>query len=371
MTIGTCTTRVRYCARGGRVRAHRYAHFAAARTILLAVLLTLAWTAVPASAKDNAPGGRPASPESERLRPPAPAPQRIVVGPGRDRMGAEIWTDHNDYYNGSKVRITFRATRDAYVYIFDTDTNGVTRQIFPNYYDTDNFVRGDAAYSIPDRNYSLTVAGPAGRESLEIVAVSERSQRIVREYEDFSSRRPFPEQDEGANGLMRTLNDVGRPQDREKADREEGRRDDQGRRPADEGRSTHSIPPQGQVVPDRPAAREVRPGPPDRIIITPPVAPVVVARAETSFRVRDPRWEEVQNGTLNVSSYPSRGRVYIDGRYIGTTPKVLALRPGSYELLVKVAGFASEEQYVNVSSDRETRIHFYLHRDRDDRPRTE
>lgn len=381
MNTAPRTIRVRYSgpsgfsALGGGHAARAWAVGArtltAARTITLALLLTLAWGGLRAGAKDDATDPRPA-PDSERMRPPEPAPQQIVIVPEPGRMGTEIWTDHNVYYNGSKVRISFRATRDAYVYIFDTDTYGVTRQIFPNYYDTDNFVRGGSAYSIPDRHYSLTVSGPPGHENLEIVAVSERPQRIVRDYEDFSSSRPFPEHETGASGLMRALSGERPARDRDKASREDEPRPEVGTRPADEERSTHTIPPQSQTAePDRSASAAVRPEPPERIIITPPLNPLVIARAETSFRISGPRREDIENGSLNVTSYPSRARVYLDGRYMGTTPRVIALQPGSYEVRVEAAGFLTEQEYYSVRSDEETRAHFFLRPEPGERRRAE
>ena len=90
-------------------------------------------------------------------------PSGVEIHPPQNgSLRATIWTDAYRYYEGDPVRVYFRTTQDAYVYIFDRDTEGQTRQLFPNYYDRENFVRGGVTYRIPDRNYGLRVSGPSG-----------------------------------------------------------------------------------------------------------------------------------------------------------------------------------------------------------------
>jgi len=118
--------------------------------------------------------------------------ERIIIRPPDDNLKVRVWTDRRSYVEGDPVRIYFWANEDAYIYIYDTDTRGVTQQIFPNYYDRDNFIRGGRVYSIPDRGYNLTVSGPEGREFLEAIAVSHhRNIRLPRH--EWRRSEPFPD----------------------------------------------------------------------------------------------------------------------------------------------------------------------------------
>jgi hypothetical protein len=104
-----------------------------------------------------------------------------------------IDTDQEVYYVGEAVEIDFRASEDCRVYIFNTDSDGVTRQIFPNYYDQDNLVRGGRHYTIPTGRYRLVTTGPAGSESLRILAYR-RPWRALESWNEFPSggTDPFP-----------------------------------------------------------------------------------------------------------------------------------------------------------------------------------
>lgn len=138
--------------------------------------------------------------------------QGIVVSPrpwdDHDNFDVNVYTDKRTYYYGQNVRIYFRATRDAYVYIFSTDPSGKKRQLFPNYYDRDNWVNGGTTYSIPDRSYSLRATPPSGTETITVVAVREHF-RDMHRYRDYSRSNPFPSS-YGASHLKSRIEHYGR-----------------------------------------------------------------------------------------------------------------------------------------------------------------
>lgn len=116
---------------------------------------------------------------------------RVVPRPGHERFSVRIHTPRRSYRVGDSVRVNFRSTRDAYVYIYSTDARGRTRQIFPNYYDRDNFAQGGISYSIPDSGYDLVAEPPLGPETLSIVAVRGKY-RVPERFRTFSESEPFP-----------------------------------------------------------------------------------------------------------------------------------------------------------------------------------
>ena len=76
------------------------------------------------------------------------------------------------YRHGDTLTLTVDVTEDAYVWVFDTGTSGRVHQIFPNRYETDNFVRAGKAISIPPAgsDYQLLVSHPKGAELLTVIA---------------------------------------------------------------------------------------------------------------------------------------------------------------------------------------------------------
>jgi hypothetical protein len=94
----------------------------------------------------------------------------------RDRyLDAEIWTDDDEYYEGDKIRISFRANKDCFVAIYNIDTRGRVNLIYPVEPGDAPRIQGGRIYQIPDSydDYELTVQGPTGTEYLQIVASSD------------------------------------------------------------------------------------------------------------------------------------------------------------------------------------------------------
>jgi hypothetical protein len=248
------------------------------------------------------------------VSPPEQAASRITIVP-RGTFSVRIWTDRTAYRLGDPVRVYFRVTRNAYVYIFDTEPDGVTHQILPNFYDQENYVRGGITYSIPDASYELRVTGPAGWETLRIVAVEQRCW-VLDEYErGFRRSAPFPERPAGATALREKLE---RYIDQSKTEPSQLRRE-------------------GEL--------KIAPYP------YPYVRPYY-CESSTSFevlggyRVREPQREDF--GELTITSKPSGARVYVDGSYEGTTPQTLDLSSGSHEVVLVKPGYESWRTTVFV-----------------------
>ena len=76
------------------------------------------------------------------------------------------------YRHGDTLTLTVDVTEDAYVWVFDTGTSGKVHQIFPNRYESDNFVRAGRSIAIPPAGseYQLLVSHPKGAELLTVIA---------------------------------------------------------------------------------------------------------------------------------------------------------------------------------------------------------
>lgn len=102
--------------------------------------------------------------------------QDIIITPTQpSTLTIKVWTDRAPgatYYPNDNIHVYFKTSQDAYVTIYDYTTSGQLKVIFPNFFQQDNFVRGNMVYVIPNpnSNYNFTVAGPNGREIIEAIA---------------------------------------------------------------------------------------------------------------------------------------------------------------------------------------------------------
>ncbi len=89
-------------------------------------------------------------------------------------LGVSLAFDRPDgrYSQGDSVELTVEATEDSYIWVFDTGTSGKVHQIFPNRYETENFVSAGTPVAIPgpDATYEFAVSYPPGNELLTVVA---------------------------------------------------------------------------------------------------------------------------------------------------------------------------------------------------------
>ena len=288
--------------------------------------------------------------------PPEPVnPSGVEIYPPQsESLRATIWTDAYRYYEGDPVRVYFRTTQDAYVYIFDRDTEGLTRQLFPNYYDRENLVRGGATYRIPDRNYGLRVSGPSGWERLEMAAVSSLPE-CLRAFSTFEPDAPYPLRSGGVIEVLDKVNEENvrlLSAARESAAAAEARNAAQGgvqAAGADQPTSSSSAAPaQVRVVPEPQEAPY-------------PYPPILAAWADTTFLVS--RERPIQTGRVRVTSYPSGASIYVNGEYLGCTPRIFEATCGYYDIRVEMPGYEDEVRNVCVTSDVIQRVSFTLRTD--------
>ena len=98
----------------------------------------------------------------------------VVTVPGEEGLEVVAWVDRPTYTYavGEPVRIWVETNRDAYVTVLNTDPVGETTQLFPNEYQSNNFIRANRAVEVPDPDSQsrIVVTGEVGDELLKIVA---------------------------------------------------------------------------------------------------------------------------------------------------------------------------------------------------------
>ena len=76
------------------------------------------------------------------------------------------------YIHGETLVLTVEVTEDAYLWVFDTGTSGKVHQIYPNRYESDNYLRAGKPVTIPreQSDYQFVVSRPKGVELLTVIA---------------------------------------------------------------------------------------------------------------------------------------------------------------------------------------------------------
>ncbi len=92
-------------------------------------------------------------------------------------LAVELWMNKPEgsvYYPGEPTSIYFRTNRDAYVTVYDIETDGRVRILFPDEY-SDGYVHGGIIHRIPEpgRWYRLIASGPTGIEYIQAVATDD------------------------------------------------------------------------------------------------------------------------------------------------------------------------------------------------------
>jgi hypothetical protein len=116
------------------------------------------------------------------------------------------WFDRSDltYAQGEAVHIFVQTSEDAYVTVFNVGPSGQAIQLFPNAFQTNNFVRANVPVEIPSANARIAVNGPFGAELVKIVA-SDKPLTIVAESQLANRGGVFRSLSGGAGALQRNL----------------------------------------------------------------------------------------------------------------------------------------------------------------------
>ena len=127
----------------------------------LALILAMSSAAWAQWWKQPPPGGQVVAPG-----PPAPAGEPLRV---------TVWSDKAVYRIGDAVRFGLRVNRDAYVTLVNFGTSGNAAILYPNSVQPGHVVRSgrDVVVPSPESGFTLTIRGPAGRETVRAIATEE------------------------------------------------------------------------------------------------------------------------------------------------------------------------------------------------------
>ncbi len=111
------------------------------------------------------------------LVPAALAAEQVPIQPLAHvrKLDADVWINKDEggvYRPGESMRVYFRTSGDAYLLVFNIDTDGYIHLIYPYGAGDTPFVEGGRSYRIPARSdpYDLVADGPPGVEYVVAVA---------------------------------------------------------------------------------------------------------------------------------------------------------------------------------------------------------
>ncbi|HEY6572982.1 MAG TPA: DUF4384 domain-containing protein, partial [Candidatus Eisenbacteria bacterium] len=115
-----------------------------------------------------------AAPALAIFAPPA-ASAATQVAPGRGRLSVDVWINKDEggiFNSGEKMQVYFRASADAYVLLYNIDTEGYIHLIYPFRPGDPVHVQGGETYRVPSRHdpYDLVAEGPEGVEYVVALA---------------------------------------------------------------------------------------------------------------------------------------------------------------------------------------------------------
>ena len=209
-----------------------------------------------------------------------------------------LWLDKDreaTYTPGERIIISFQATQDSYVKIYNYDTEGRVKIIFPNRYSPDNFVRAGEIKTfegVIDPQTRLGVEYVQGFATTRPMFLDDREKELI-------SKEIMPEISKDFKNFTITIKGI-----------------------------IVSLPPTAWTSSNL-LAYTVRP-------ITPPPA---------------------NYGRIIATSHPQGAKVYLDNVYKGVTPLNLdRVTTGQHRVKLVMAGYQDWSSYVSVSPSRTTTV---------------
>lgn len=219
-----------------------------------------------------------------------------IINP-RPVFSLRLWLNKErgaTYAPGEKIKISFQASRDSFVTLYNYDTEGRVKIIFPNRYSPNNFVRAGEVNSIEG------VINPRTRPGIEYVQgfATTRAILLSDREKDLISKEFMPEVSKDYKAYTKKIKGI--------------------------------------------------------IISLPPAS--WASSNLLSYMVR-PTTPPTYYGRIVATSQPRGAKVYLDNVYRGTTPLNLdRVTTGQHRIKLVMAGYRDWSSYISVSPSRTTTV---------------
>jgi hypothetical protein len=238
----------------------------------------------------------------------SPSPEEVekmksiqIINP-HPPFSLRLWLDKgrgDSYVPGEKIKISFQASQDSFVTIYNYDTAGRVKIIFPNLYSPHNFVRAGQTYFVDgliDPNTRPGTEYVQGFATSRPILITDREQNLI-------SKEFMPEVNKDYKNFTNTI--------------------------------------KGIIVSQPPVAWV------SSNLLSYPVMPITPP----------PPPPPANYGRIIVTSQPQGARVYLDNVYKGVTPLNLdRVISGQHHIKLVMAGYQDWSNYVSVSPSRTTTV---------------
>ncbi|WP_457628670.1 PEGA domain-containing protein [Oceanithermus sp.] len=300
------------------------------------------------------------------------SPQGIIVNPTPGDLSVKVWIDKDPgrtgnavYKIGEPIRISVTVNRDAYVYLFNVNSDGTIDLILPNAYDRNNFLRAGEVRTYPPKGarYQFSITGPEGENY--VLALASLRPLSMGDLADVKTGRVNVR---GLSTLSQRLSIVVKPVPNSEW-ATDALRYYVGRRvpppPSTGTLRLDSSPAGAKVYIDgayrgrTPLTLEMSPGAHNvelRMDGYEPYRVRVQVRAGQTTRVNPRLVRTTRTGTLSIDSSPQGAEVYLDGARVGRTPMQISLDEGSYDVELRLADYEPYRARVQVRAGQTARL---------------
>ena len=228
----------------------------------------------------------------------SPSPEEVekmksiqIINP-HPPFSLRLWLDKERgtaYVPGEKIKISFQASQDSFVTLYNYDTAGRVKIIFPNQYSPHNFVRAGQNYSVDgliDPNTRAGIEYVQGFATSRPILITDREQDLI-------SKEFMPEVNKDYKNFTNTIKGI--------------------------------------------------------IVSQPPVAWVSSNLLSYTVRPITPPPPPVNYGRIIVTSQPQGAKVYLDNAYKGVTPLNLdRVNSGQHHIKLAMTGYQDWSNYISV-----------------------
>ncbi len=234
----------------------------------------------------------------------SPSPEEIekmkgiqIINP-HPPFSLRLWLDKErgaTYAPGEKIKISFQTSRDSFVTLYNYDTEGRVKIIFPNRYSPHNFLRAGQIHSVEG------LIDPHTRPGIEYIQgfAATRPIFLSDREKDLISKEFMPEVSKNYKAYINTIKGI--------------------------------------------------------IVSTPPTA--WTSSNLLSYTVRPITPPLTNYGRIIATSQPQGAKVYLDNIYKGVTPLNLdRVTAGQHQIKLVMAGYQDWSSYISVSPSRTTTV---------------
>ncbi|MEJ5228946.1 MAG: PEGA domain-containing protein [Pseudothermotoga sp.] len=278
--------------------------------------------------------------------------KNIIIVPQPSELEVKVWLNKPEgsvYQVNESVNIFFKANKSCYVLIYDIRTDGKITLLFPNKYDSNNYIAPNVTYKLPiSTSYSFRVTPPEGKEFIQIIA-STTFLPIIQQLKNLGTTQSFPLLSEDAETYVQkqiipyltgewasdiTYFYVGKAARTGIVQLESNPTGAHvyvdgkyiGRTPArvelDEGQHFATFYWQNNVITET-------------FFVTAGRTVVVTGNF-------------IQKTILNINTTPAGAQLFLDGAYIGVSPIQVDVQPGQHTVLATMPGYSAAQQSFSV-----------------------